>query len=339
MNPFADIFEPAVPAPLEDEGRCGFSLTLERYYSRDAAHVVVPFGTTQILPEAFRGHGEIESIELPRTLESIGKAAFRDCSGLRKIAVPESVFEIGERAFSGCASLREAALPRALMAVAPSTFSRCASLEVVHGGDEVYEVGASAFSGCGSLREMPAFSRLESLGAEAFAGCGSLSRAMLPATVRAIGAEAFRNCRALAEARIPESAESLGHDIFSGCMGIRSIEGADALVSRFPDAFPRGVAASRGFLRSQDRSDQVRAYLHAHANEIESLQGDVEKSREKAGRIAREIEETGVLERARRKQLSESLSSERRTLRDLRKRLDSFENPSDEALLDMISRP
>ena len=182
MNPFADIFEPAVPAPLEDEGRCGFSLTLERYYSRDAAHVVVPFGATQILPEAFRGHGEIESIELPRTLESIGKAAFRDCTGLRKIAVPESVFEIGERAFSGCAFLREAALPRALMAVAPSTFSRCASLEVVHGGDEVYEVGASAFSGCGSLREMPAFSRLESLGAEAFAGCGSLSRAMLPAT-------------------------------------------------------------------------------------------------------------------------------------------------------------
>ena len=69
MNPFADTFEPPAPDHSKEDGRRGFALTLERYYSRDAARVVVPDGTIQILPEAFRGHGEIEEIELPDTLE------------------------------------------------------------------------------------------------------------------------------------------------------------------------------------------------------------------------------------------------------------------------------
>lgn len=337
MNPFADIFEPVAPASLEGEGRQGFSLTLERYYSRDKTIVVIPDGTTQILPEAFRGHGEIEVLELPSSLESIGEAAFRDCSALKEVAVPEAVFEIGERAFSGCAALRTVALPRALMSIGESTFSRCVALEALLGGDEVYEVGASAFSGCANLQALPAFPHLEYLGSDAFAGCSSLSRAILPPTVQSIGAQAFRNCRALAEARIPESAEEMGRDLFAGCVSLEIIGGADALVERFPDAFPRGFSASYGFLRSQDRSEQVRSYRKAHACEIDALKSEADESRERARKIAHEIEGTGVLERARRQRLTESLSAERKSLRSLKERIVLLENPPDEEILKMIS--
>ncbi len=336
MNPFVDDFEPSVPAPSENDGRRGFSLVLERYYSRNEPHVVVPFGTTQILPEAFRGHDEIETIELPETLESIGAAAFRECSGLREIVVPESVFEIGDRAFSGCSSLREVMLPQALMGIGRSVFSRCSALETLRGGDEVYEVGPSAFLGCTSLRDVPRFPRLESVGAEAFAGCGSLKRAVLPRTVRQIGMEAFRSCLGLVAASIPESVEDLGRNLFSGCVRLEAIEGADALVDRFPDAFPRGFSASRGYVRSQDRSEQTRAYRRVHEDDIDALKGKMATSREKAGRISREIEDAGLFERARRKELAESLAQERGVLCDLGERLKALENPSDEELLRMM---
>ena len=336
MNPFADDFDPVAPAPPKDDGRQGFSLVLERYHSRSEPHVVVPFGTTQILPEAFRGHGEIETIELPETLESIGAAAFRECSGLREIVVPESVFEIGDRAFSGCTSLHTVTLPRELMGIGRSVFSRCSSLEALRGGDQVYEVGASAFSGCTSLRDLPQFPRLESVGAEAFAGCGSLKRAVLPQTVHSIGAEAFRSCLGLVSARIPESADDLGRNLFSGCVSLEMVEGADALVDRFPDAFPRDLSASRGHVRSQDRPDQVRAYRRAHKDEIDALKSEMATSREKAGRISREIEEAGLFERARRKELADSLAQERDAQRDLGERLKALENPSDEDILQMM---
>ncbi len=336
MNPFADDFAPIAPAPSENDGREGFSLVLERYYSRNDSHVVVPFGTTQILPEAFRGHGEIETIELPETLESIGAAAFRECAGLREIVMPESVFEIGDRAFSGCSSLREIVLPRALMRIGRSVLSRCAALGSIRGGDEVYEVGESAFSGCASLRDLPRFSRLESVGAEAFAGCGSLKQVVLPQTVRSVGTEAFRSCLALAAASIPESVENLGRNLFSGCVCLETIEGADALVGRFPDAFPRSLSASRGYVRSQDRPDQVRAYRRVHESDIAALKGEMAVTREKAGRISREIEDAGLFERARRKELAESLAKERDALHDLGERLESLENPSDEEILRMM---
>lgn len=338
MNPFADEFETPASDSLGKDGRRGFALTLERYYSRDAARVVVPDGTVQILPEAFRGHGEIEEIELPDTLESIGEAAFRDCSALRKIVVPDSVFEIGDRAFSGCKSLREASLPAALMLIGHSTFSRCAALEALRGGAEVYEVGSSAFSGCENLRNLPVFPHLESLGAEAFAGCSSLQVVNLPAATLSIGQGAFRNCRSLVRASIPESVESLGRNLFSGCLGLEEIEGARALVERFPDAFPRELSASLGHLRSQDRSDQVRAYRRMHAPEIESLKGEIDASRKRMHKITREIEETGVFERSGRKKLEEELSFERSRLLDAKAQLKALEEPSDEALLDMISQ-
>ncbi len=339
MNPFADDFDSIAPAPSENDGRQGFSLVLERYYSRNEPHVIVPFGTTQILPEAFRGHDEIETIELPETLESIGAAAFRECSGLREVVVPESVFEIGDRAFSGCSSLRKATLPRALMSVGRSVFSRCAALETLLGGDEVYEVGQSAFSGCTSLRDVPRFPRLESVGAEAFAGCGSLKQVVLPQAVRQVGTEAFRNCLALAAASIPESVDELGKNLFSGCVSLEAIKGADALVERFPDAFPRSFSASRGYVRSQDRSEQTRAYRRVHEGDIDVLEEKMATSREKAGRISREIEDAGLFERARRKELAESLARERGVLRDLDERLKALENPSDEELLRMMREP
>ena len=48
---------------------------------------------------------EIESLEIPSTVTSIGVAAFENCSSLTTIVIPTSVSKIGQRAFDGTSSL------------------------------------------------------------------------------------------------------------------------------------------------------------------------------------------------------------------------------------------
>lgn len=335
MNPFADI--PQSPlSPDSDEGKRGFGLILERYHSRDAKHVVVPDGVTQILPGAFRGHGEIVSVSLPDTLESIGDEAFRDCGALVRVEIPDTVFELGKRAFSGCGELMRAQLPAGLMRIERSTFSLCAKLRRVLGGDEVFLVDDGAFSGCGALVRMPSFPHLEHVGAEAFAGCSSIERIILPDTVKTIGTEAFRNCASLRVAVLPACVRAMGKNVFGGCFSLSHIEGSDELMERFPDAFPRLAVNAAGKLRPQDRRRDERAFAQAHADEMDELLRSIERDREKRDRIARERESLGPLDRAAKRELDAQVARVDARLAAARKQLDELAHPSDERLLEAL---
>lgn len=332
MNPFADI--PQSPfSPDSDEGKRGFGLILERYHSRDAKHVVVPDGVTQILPRAFRGHGEIVSVSLPDTLESIGDEAFRDCGALVRVEIPDTVFELGKRAFSGCGELMRAQLPAGLMRIERSTFSLCAKLRRVLGGDEVFLVDDGAFSGCGALVRMPSFPHLEHVGAEAFAGCSSIGRIILPDTVKTIGTEAFRNCASLREAALPACVQAMGKNVFGGCFSLSHIEGSDELVARFPDAFPRALVNGAGMLRPQDRVRDERDFARAHADEIAALLEAIEGNQRELAALTREREALGPLDRAAKRKLDARVASQRESVVADQKRLDALRHPSADDLL------
>ena len=61
---------------------------------------------TAVADSMFKNCGNMQGIELPSTMKSIGKYAFSNCALLDDIVIPDSVTEIKDRAFSGCASLR-----------------------------------------------------------------------------------------------------------------------------------------------------------------------------------------------------------------------------------------
>lgn len=332
MNPFADIPQ-SPPSPDENEGKEGFGLIVERYYSRDAKRVVVPDGVTQILPGAFRGHSEIIEVVLPETLESVGREAFRDCTALAAISIPDAVFEIGQRAFSGCSELACVHLPAGLMRVERSVFSRCAKLREVHGGGEVFLVGDGAFSGCGALQRMPDFPCLEAIGSEAFSGCSSLEHALLPSAVRAVGTEAFRNCAKLREAALPHEVQSMGKNVFAGCFLLDRVDGADELAARFPDAFPRALVNGAGMLRPQDRVRDERDFARAHADEIAALLEAIEGNQRELAALAREREALGPLDRAAKRKLDARVASLRESVVADQKRLDALRHPSADDLL------
>jgi hypothetical protein len=64
-------------------------------------YVYLPEELTEIKPFTFNGCGSLHEIELPKTLEVIGKSAFV-CSGLQSLKLPASLKLIGEYAFMGC---------------------------------------------------------------------------------------------------------------------------------------------------------------------------------------------------------------------------------------------
>lgn len=337
MNPFADI-PPREPQPAVDDGEEGFDLLLAGYHTRTDACVEVPDGVTQILPEAFRGHAEIERIRLPESLQSVGAGAFRGCTGLREVIIPDAVFEIGERAFSGCSSLRRVRLPKGLLRLQRGTFSLCSGLEEVAGGGDVYIVEEDAFRGCSSLKGLPAFPELEAVGSLAFAGCGSLSVVELPESTRSVGSGAFRGCAALVSARLPVGVEELGRDLFSGCARLRAIEGARELAPLFPNAFPKSVVAELGMLRDQDRRHDEWAYRKLHGGQIAEARAKAAAAREELHRLEEELSETGITERARRKQLKEAIDEARSRRWELKAQVECLSNPTDEDLLEMARR-
>ena len=76
----------------------------------------------------FEGCDNLTSVELPDTLETIGKDAFRNCTALRGIEIPESVTRIGVEAFYGCTALEAVCLSDNLEHVGIGAFKECNQL-------------------------------------------------------------------------------------------------------------------------------------------------------------------------------------------------------------------
>ncbi len=66
--------------------------------------VVIGEGVTSVGSSAFYGHPELVSVELPDSLEFIGKSAFENCVSLEEINLRDSV-AVMENAFLNCLAL------------------------------------------------------------------------------------------------------------------------------------------------------------------------------------------------------------------------------------------
>mgnify|MGYP004632374537 FL=1 len=99
--------------------------------SKSTGHVVVPEGVTSIGDHAFM-YSNMESIELPSTLTSIGYCAFSDCKNLKRLVIPDEVNEISYGAFSGCENLEYIYVPSTVKSLLTGDkFSHCKHLKKI----------------------------------------------------------------------------------------------------------------------------------------------------------------------------------------------------------------
>ena len=136
---------------------------------------------------AFQSCRNLESITIPQSVTSIGKATFRGCGSLSSIVIPESLTSIGEYSFVNCSSLKSIFVDEKnakYTSVDGVLFNKdCTTLVAYPGGkdDTVYRIPTS----------------VASIEGRAFSYCCSFSSLVIPENVTSIGRSAFYECSAL----------------------------------------------------------------------------------------------------------------------------------------------
>ena len=87
----------------------------------------------------------IENIEIPSTVTSIGDYAFFNCESLKSIEIPENVTNIGEYAFDYCNNLENLEIPTSVTNIEKGAFAMCYELKKIIIPTSVKYIGSEAF--------------------------------------------------------------------------------------------------------------------------------------------------------------------------------------------------
>ena len=143
--------------PLED----GVSCTMMLYYGteEDGCDVTVPeelggLTVRAIGNSAFSGHGYVETIILPETIEMVGNMAFFKCYSLKNVEMHDGIIMLGKSCFGACNALEELRLPESLEVIDEFAFLQCNMLPELTFGKNLKAVGANAFMLCDSLKRI-----------------------------------------------------------------------------------------------------------------------------------------------------------------------------------------
>ena len=74
--------------------------------------------------------GNLEEVNIPVGVESIGDMAFRRC-GFSNIEIPSTVKTIGEQAFQGCVNMGTITIPSSVTSISARAFQNCDVLHTV----------------------------------------------------------------------------------------------------------------------------------------------------------------------------------------------------------------
>ena len=196
------VLSMAPAARAAESGSCGSNLSWS--YS-DGTLTITGSGDMTDYPQSsavpwYGFREEIQRLELPSGLTSIGSMAFYGCTGLSAVDLPDTVRKVGRYAFSGC--------------------SRITMLDL---GSSLETIGMGAFYDLRKLTSLRFPATLTSIGEEAFYHCSSLSAISVPASVSSIGAAAFAYCTSLLRAELNCAMTKIPDWLFFGCNQLSTV--------------------------------------------------------------------------------------------------------------------
>ena len=209
--------------------------------------------------EAFKG-SEITIIEIPESVEEIGKYAFSDCLHLSEAYLPYTLGKIDEclfsgdislsivempdfatsierEAFRGCSSLKSIAIPAMIKVIEINAFASCTALESISFGNSLENIGYYSFDGCTSLKTIEIPQSVTGIAGGAFNRCSSLTKVVVPESVKTMGTDVFAFCTALEEASLPSSLAYIAARLFKGCTALSVVTIGNAVENIDGDVF------------------------------------------------------------------------------------------------------
>ena len=199
-------------------------------------HPVTGLGESSFSTEHFDSplydihHTKIQSVTIPESVTSIGRAAFMNCTGLTSLTIKGVATSIGAVAFSSCASLTSLSLVGSFQTIGEHAFASCNSLTSLSLTCDVQKIGDYAFANCTSLTSLSLTGNVQKIGDHAFSSCSSLKTVTLPKSLTSIGSLAFDACTSLDSIEIPGTVTEIGNFAFnnSGLISVKIDEGVQS---------------------------------------------------------------------------------------------------------------
>ena len=190
--------------------------------------VIFPVGLLEIKENAFYGSMSLRNIEIPVTVEIIGKGAFQNCgssSSLLTITFAEggdAALVISDHAFEG-AHFSEIVLPARLVVLGDYAFSGVSALRDVTfaEGSRLTTIGSYIFQST-AIREFALPANVVTMGSYNFYSCTSLSSFSFNESIKTIGNGNLERT-AIKEIYIPASLTSMGVNSFANCSSLATV--------------------------------------------------------------------------------------------------------------------
>lgn len=164
------------------------------------------------------GKTPLKYIKLSPKCTSIPAYCFYKCVELENIDIPDSVISIGERAFAGCVSLKAITLSENVTSMGAYAFENCYSLEtMIYPSTKVTSIPAYMCASCYNLKVVELPQMINTISDHAFQHCRSLETITLPENIITIWDAAFEFCYNLREVRNISNITKIGNYAFSNC--------------------------------------------------------------------------------------------------------------------------
>ncbi len=205
-------------AIVEDSGSYGENATWE--LDGDGTLTINGMGYLSIGGLGAETNNKVKHLVIGEGFTSFS-SALTAFTNLESVDLPNTLTSLGARAFSGCAKLKSVVIPNSVTSLNWGAFSNCTSLESVILSNKITEIPDGFFSGCISLTDLPNLDHVDTINSSAFEGCTGLTSVTIPENVVTIEKDAFRNCTGLTDVTLCGIGNVDG--VFSGCTALSSV--------------------------------------------------------------------------------------------------------------------
>ena len=209
--------------------RADHTMVVAGLYDTRATDLTFPdhyedYAVTGIADISFLLPNSVKSVTLPASYVKVGAFAFRGCGELETVDISSASVSLGAHAFEGCKSLTSVVLEKGTTTIPKHCFKDCTSLLEIAGADAVITVESGAFDGCTSLNAPVWFPNLQTIEEKAFRN--TATNAVSLSKYLSIGEYAFSECNDITELKGTGISADLilEKGAFSSCESLISVD-------------------------------------------------------------------------------------------------------------------